>query len=100
MTDINDAFAPLGEEEIETAYSPYREDESWRVLLPVPESAPQLPDTLVSRCAPEGYVVADRCGYRGHDGRLLGYTVRHEKPASGKKPDKQVLPFTFWEGPG
>lgn len=71
--------------------------ENWTAILPVPDDAPQPPDTYKQQI--DGRWVAlefvARWAYRDTNGRLLGYAVRFRRP-DGKK---DVLPQTYCANP-
>ncbi len=100
MTDLDQAFATLDEEEVSHAGSLNPDAEHWRVLLPVPPDAPPLRQNLIDRFAPAGFAFTDGWRYDDAEGHLLGCAVRYDpsEPAGSQK--KQVKPLTFCEGPG
>ena len=45
MMDVNEAFAPLDEDSRASGGAASRADDPWHPILPVPENAPQRPET-------------------------------------------------------
>ena len=96
--EMNDPFAPIDMDAAGTDARPHAE-ETWLPILPVPADAPQLSNGILNRFTPEGFSLTGGWRYHDAEGRLLGCTVRYDRPANGQPADKQVKPFTFCEGP-
>jgi len=98
MTDLNDAFAPLGNDERKHA-SRAGSGDAWTPIVPIPSDAPKLTRGCVEGRAPSGYAFTKAWPYHDQSGCLLGFVVRYDRPANGSSADKQILPFSFCQGP-
>ena len=98
MTDVFDAFAPLGDDEL-TPASRAGSADAWAPIVPVPADAPKLTGRCVEGRAPAGYAFTKAWPYHDESGCLLGFVVRYDRPENGSAGDKQVLPFSFCQGP-
>ena len=94
----NSAFAPLGDGELHAA--------SVTVLrclgpiVPVPADAPKLTRTLRGKPRAGRVRFTKAWPYREQAVALLSTVVRYDRPANGSAADKQILPFSFCQGPG
>ncbi len=94
-----DPFRPLRPDEVATSRGKIKPDDGWRPMLPVPDGAPKLSPKSVQPFAPAGFTYTAHWRYPDAQGRLLGYTVRYDRPANGAPADKQFRTLTWWEGP-
>lgn len=76
--------------------APHSDD--WRPILPVPDDAPEVTCDLLDGFAPRGFRRSGAWRYPDAEGRMLGCTVRFDRPANGHPAEKQVLPVTYCEG--
>jgi|SRR5271166_5942594 len=84
----HEVFAPLDADEVHTGTHRRNDD------LPAPPEAPQLTNSLIKKCCPEGFSFKAAWDYLNSEGRLLGCVVRYDRPANGRKADKQFKPFS------
>lgn len=73
------------------AVSSKKPPQAWRVIVPVPETAPPLPKAHPKRGRP-----SKAHAYRDGEGRLLGYVCRHDARPP-EFPRKDFYPWTWCE---
>jgi len=94
--NIHSDFRPLADEEVSGASSA----EDWQWVGPLGEDEPAFSDEIAMSHAPHGFLFTQKWAYRNEDGKLLGYVVRIDKQATGARPEKTILPFTYCKGVG
>jgi hypothetical protein len=95
---LDEAFARLRGDEMRPGTCG---GDPWRPVAPIPDDAPpQLTRNTIERHCPVGYRVTNGWRYRDAAGKLFLWIVRYDRPANGRKPEKEFKPFTYCEGPG